>query len=250
MGALNIKWKFNLSRDPWWGGFFECLIGIMKMSLSKVIGRSPLTYQELKETLLDVETCMNNRPLLYQGEEFEQPVPTPNTFLRGKPNPILEEDLEKIAENGVTRRMRFLQTSRENLRKRFLKEYVHALEERQRRSAGVTTKIPDTGAVVLMRGEAKDKPLWKLGRAVGAVTGKDGAVRGLKLRQGNDYVVKRPLQLVCDLEIGGENPDFKLNPEAELFTPRLGPGRRTKEIANERIKDIVAQELKDNESDI
>jgi len=103
---------------------------------------------------------------------------------------------------------------------------------------------------VLMKGEAKDKALWKLGRVVGAVTGKDGAVRGLKLRQGNGYVVERPLQLVCDLEIGGENPDFKLNPEAGVFTPRLGPSRRTKEIAGERIKDIVAQEVKDNESDI
>ena len=40
MGALNIKWKFNLSRAPWWGGFFERLIGIMKRSLSKAIGRS------------------------------------------------------------------------------------------------------------------------------------------------------------------------------------------------------------------
>jgi len=43
--------------------------------------------------------------LFYQGEEFEQPVLTPNTLLREKPTPILEEDLEKIAENGVTRRI-------------------------------------------------------------------------------------------------------------------------------------------------
>ena len=115
----------------------------MKRSLSKAISRSLLTYQELEETLLDVETCMNNRPLLYQGEEFEQPVLTPNTLLRGKPTPILEEDLEKIAENGVTRRMRFLQRSKENLRKRFLKEYVHALEEKQRRSTGRVATVSE-----------------------------------------------------------------------------------------------------------
>ena len=244
MGALKIKWKFNLSRAPWWGGFFERLIGIMKRSFSKAIGRSLLTYQELEETLLDVETCMNNRPLLYQGEEFEQPVLTPNTLLRGQQTPILEEDLERIAENGVTRRMRFLQRSKENLRKRFLKEYVDALKERQRRSTGVTTKIPDTGAVVLMKVEAKDKARWKLGRVVGTVTGKDGAVRGLKLRQGNGYVVERPLQLVCDLNIGLENPNFKLNPEAGVFTPRLGPSRRTKEIASERIKTLLRKRSK------
>ena len=61
MGALNIMWKFNLARAPWWGGFFERLVGIMKRSLSKVIGRSLLTYPELEEVLLDCETTMNNR---------------------------------------------------------------------------------------------------------------------------------------------------------------------------------------------
>jgi len=43
-GALNIKWKFNLARAPWWG-----LKRRMKRSLSKAIGRSLLTYQELEE---------------------------------------------------------------------------------------------------------------------------------------------------------------------------------------------------------
>jgi len=99
-----------------------------------------------------------------------------------------------------------------------------------------------------MKGEAKDKALCKLRRVVGTVTGKDGAVHGLKLRQGKGYVVERPLQLICDLEIGGENPKFKPNLEDEVFTPRLGPSRRTNEIANERLKDIVAQEVKDNDS--
>ena len=81
----------------------------MKRSLSKAIGKSLLTYQELEEVLLDVEMTMNNRPLLYQGEEFEKPVLTPNTLLRGEPIPILEEDLEKIGEENVTKRMRFLE---------------------------------------------------------------------------------------------------------------------------------------------
>ena len=129
-----------MARAPWRGGFFEHLIGIMKKCLSKVIGRSLLSYEELEEVLLDIEICMNNRPLFYQGEEFEQPVLTPNTLLRGRPNPILEEDLEKIGEEEVTRRMRFLQKSKEHLRKRFVKEYVHALEERQQPPTGALPK--------------------------------------------------------------------------------------------------------------
>ena len=152
MGMLNLKWKFNLARAPWWGGgFFEHLIGIMKKCLSKVIGRSLLSYEELEEVLLDFEICMNNRPLFYQGEEFEQPVLTPNTLLRGRPNSILEEDLEKIGEEEVTRRMRFLQKSKEHLRKRFVKEYVHALEEKQQPPTGNIAEIPNTGALVLLK---------------------------------------------------------------------------------------------------
>ena len=186
-----------MARAPWWGGFFERLVGIMKRSLSKVIGRSLLTYPELEEVLLDCETTMNNRPLLYQGEEFEQPVLTPNTLLRGRSTPVLEEDLEKIGEEKVTRRMIFLHRSKEQLRKRFMKEYVHALEERHQHSTGDSEQnIPMTGAVVMVKGEAKDRALWKLAQVMGNITGKDGKIRGLKLKQGNGYVVERPLQLV------------------------------------------------------
>ena len=47
---------------------------------------------------------------------------------------------------------------------------------------------------------AKDKALWKLGRVVDTIISKDGVVRGLKLRQGSEYNVERPLQLVCNVE--------------------------------------------------
>ena len=47
-----IERRFNLAKAPWWGGFFERLIAIMKRSLSKAIGRGFLTYSEL-----DVECC-------------------------------------------------------------------------------------------------------------------------------------------------------------------------------------------------
>ena len=44
-----------MSRAPWWGGFFERLIGMMKSGLSKSIGRALLKFEELEEVLLDVE---------------------------------------------------------------------------------------------------------------------------------------------------------------------------------------------------
>ena len=251
MGKLNIKWKFNLARAPWWGGFFERLIGIMKRTLSKVIGRSLLRFDELEEVLIDVETSMNNRPLIYQGEEFERPVITPNILLRGNPVPVVEEYLELLGdESEVTKRMKLLQRSKSKLRQRFMNEYVHALEERQQLSSdkqGVA--IPEDGVVVLLKGETKQRAQWKLGRVQGKVTGKDGVVRGLKLKLGSGYVVERPLQLVCDLEIGGENrtpiQKWTPNPEAAEFVPRRGPARRAKDAAQRWIEVVLADDRED-----
>ena len=43
----------------------------MKRCLSKQIGKALLTYDELKDALMDTENFMNNRPLTYMGEEAE-----------------------------------------------------------------------------------------------------------------------------------------------------------------------------------
>ena len=46
----------------------------------------------------------------------------------------------------MTRRMIFFRRSKEQLRKRFMKEYVHALEERQEHSTGNAERnVPKTG---------------------------------------------------------------------------------------------------------
>ena len=40
-----IKWQFNLSRAPWWGGQFERLIGLVKSALNKTIGNGLLWWK-------------------------------------------------------------------------------------------------------------------------------------------------------------------------------------------------------------
>ncbi|XP_048576166.1 uncharacterized protein LOC125557540 [Nematostella vectensis] len=246
LASQAIIWRFNMSRAPWWGGFFERLVGVMKNALSKAVGRSLPNYCELEDALLDVETVMNNRPLVYQGEEFDEPVITPNLLLRGRPVPILEEDLEKLSDaRNVTRRMRFIQRSKEDLKKRFTREYVRSLEERQQKHeerSGEQLKVPEKGRVVLLKEDVKNKAQWKIGRVVEKITGRDGVVRGVKLKMGNGYVIERPLQLICDLEIGGDDPGIKLNPKAQVFIPRSGSRRQAKDSAKDNIKGIFLLE--------
>ena len=249
MAQHHIKWRFNLSRSPWWGGFFERLIGIMKRMLSKVIGNALLSFAELEEVLLDVECCMNNRPLCYIEQEFEEPVLTPNILLRGKSTPVLDEDLQKLNEDeSTTRRLKYLLKGKEHLRRRFLKEYVHTLEERQLGVQGSDIDLgPKIGSIVIIKGDTKDKTQWKLGRVIEKIIGKDGVVRGVKLKLGNGYVVERPFQMICDLEITSEAGEqkTKLNPNADAFIPERRSTRKAKTMARDQMKAVVACEEKE-----
>ena len=58
-----IAWSFNLSQAPWWGGQFERLIGIFKRAFYKAIGGGLLSWTELSEVVIKVETQLNRRPL-------------------------------------------------------------------------------------------------------------------------------------------------------------------------------------------
>ena len=60
LATKEIRWKFSTSGAPWWGGFFERWMGIMKNALSKTIGRVLLRFKELEEVLLDMESFLNN----------------------------------------------------------------------------------------------------------------------------------------------------------------------------------------------
>ena len=70
-----------MSRAPWWGGQFERLIGVVKASMYKATGGATLTWSELSELLLDVETQVNRHPLSYVEDDVELPILTPATFL-------------------------------------------------------------------------------------------------------------------------------------------------------------------------
>ena len=50
---------------------------------------------------------------------------------------------------------------------------------------------------------------------------------------------------MCDLEVGGEDTKWKLNPEADVFVPRIGSNRRAKEVTNNLYRNIGEQEFED-----
>ena len=244
----SIKWKFNLSRAPWWGGFFERLIGLMKSALSKVIGNAMLSFQELEDVLLSIEIFMNNRPLTYIGEEFEKPAITPNMLIRGERVTLLEENDEVVE---VTRRLKYIKQYKKQLRKRWVNEYLKALDERKQSLANSEGTKLEKGRVVLIKDSLKGKGKWKLGRIESSTVGNDGVIRGYKLRTGNGYLIERPIQLIQDLEIGGEEETKvdegkkKLNPAAKEFVSKR---RKAKDEARSRMIGLQLNEEEEEEN--
>ena len=102
---------------------------------------------------------MNNRPPPIRERSLSNQCLPQILYQEGNQPQVLGEDLETTGEEKGSRWMKFVQRNKEQLRRRFLKEYVHAFGERKSNSTSDNLKIPDTGAAVLLKSEAKDKAL-------------------------------------------------------------------------------------------
>ena len=81
-----VDWQFIVERTPWWGGFWERLVRSVKRCLKKSVGRSLLTFEELRTLVVEMEATLNNRPLTYiygDKEDLSYPL-TPADLIYGR----------------------------------------------------------------------------------------------------------------------------------------------------------------------
>ena len=156
----DIKWKFNLSRAPCWGGQFERLFGIVKITMFKVIGRATLSWDELSQVLLDVETQVNHRPLSYVEDDLDLPILTPASFLfHGSPQ-LPEEPAWQIKDKNLRKRVKFLKSCKDQLWNRWKREYLTSLRERHNLVHKVAKYQVEVGDAVIVRSDNKNRGKW------------------------------------------------------------------------------------------
>ena len=100
LANIGIKWSFIIEMPPWMGGFYERLIGLVKQSLRKSIGKLCLTMVQLETVVKEVEAVVNSRPLVYVGADFNSGFTlTPGDFLNLNPktgvSSLAEEDRQQ-----------------------------------------------------------------------------------------------------------------------------------------------------------
>ena len=168
MSTKNIKWLFIPKHAPWWGGFYERLIGLTKKSIQVVLGQRFVTFSELATILCEVETAINDRPLTYVYTDIADDSPlTPSQLLHGRlltTLPYEHVDSEDILDqsygndpSGLTQHQKWLAETMDRFWMRWANEYLTALRERHNLQAkiGPTKNTIKPGTVVLIHSDNK-----------------------------------------------------------------------------------------------
>ena len=206
----------------------------MKPCIYKVIGGSSLNWKELADVILDVEICLNNRPLTYVEDDVELSVLTPNLMITGESCVLPDEDSRSSEEEEMKRQAKHVLWCKKAIWKRWAGEYIRALRERHNLKHEGKQNVPNVGQVVLIKNDSKNRGKWNIGVITKLYKGWDGVVRGAQLNSWKT-TIDRPIQDLYPMELSTEKrkkAEQVLNPEPKVFRPR----RAAAELAKEKIK--------------
>ena len=212
LSGIRVSWNFNIERAPWWGGFFERMIQLLKRCLRKMIGQARLTFEELLTCVTEVELIVNSRPLTYlSAEDLDEPL-TPS-HLVGKRLLSLPDYLYYSEEDDfntdtsrflLTKRLKHLNVLLEHFWNRWRREYLVELRESHKRNVTESVSDISIGDIVLIHDDTP-RGLWKLGLIEKMIIGRDGHTRGAIVRikggKGASALYRRPLQRLYPLEV-------------------------------------------------
>ena len=205
--SLAPDWDYIPPRSPWFGGWWERLVGSMKLALKKTLGTRCLTAVELLTVIQEIEACVNSRPLTFLSDDSEGDEPlTPAHFVLGhnqgyfprgacpvKP-PRSADDLAQMAEVRKTMVDRFWKV--------WSTEYIRNLPPASGPKGSSKLQV---GSLVLIQDHMSPKMKWPLG-VISEVfpSQKDGVIRTVKIKTQNGYLTRsvprvHDLEFMCDM---------------------------------------------------
>ena len=236
--SKNIKWKFTIELAPWMGGFYERLVGLVKRSLRKAIGKLCLTI--IKES----EAIINSRPLVYVDDDINSDlVLTPLHFLSlnpktGIPNVVSDDEADCDFNPKISSADSLLHIWKKGLKhlKAFWRvwrdSYLLSLRERTqmklktpRIQASVAARV---GHVVLIKDDMP-RGCWRVGKIAELIRSIDGNIRSPKIRLPTRKLISRPLNLLYPIECSGEEQSYQndeqISNDSDDVT-KYGPGKK------------------------
>ncbi|XP_071577540.1 uncharacterized protein [Temnothorax nylanderi] len=194
-----IQWIFIPPYSPHFGGLWEAGVKSCKILLRTAMGSALCTFEELCTALIQVESCLNSRPLYALSDDPSDLEPlTPGHFLTGGPiTSIPEIELEDINIHRLNR-WQLVQRAFQEFWKRWADEYISSLQGRSKWQE--TQQDFQINDLVILREEHTPPYQWKLGRVVELHRGRDNLVRVVSIKTMNG-VTKRAISKLCKLPV-------------------------------------------------
>lgn len=199
VGNNGTTWHFIPPHAPNFGGLWEAGVKSTKFHLKRVIGNSTLTYEEMSTVLIQVEACLNSRPLSMMPDSPNEPTPlTPGHFLIGEPLITVPDRNYENSNMNTLKRWQLSQRILQEFWRRWSEEYlVHLL---QRYKWNKIVPEPNIGDVVLIKEDNLPPARWLLGRIVEKHFGLDNVTRVVTLKC-KGSLCKRPVSRLCVLPV-------------------------------------------------
>ena len=199
-----INWTFNPPAAPWWGGFYERLVQLVKRCLRKILLKARVTLDELNTIVIEVESILNDRPLTYVDSELCEETLTPNHLNYGRRLNVNQSGAEQCCDCDVTVRYKYVNEIMNHFWKRFSSEYLTELRERHKhvtkRQSKELIKLND---VVLIKEDKLPRSKWRMAVVMKLEPSRDGEIRVATcktLSNNKPILIKRTVNLLYPVE--------------------------------------------------
>ena len=194
--SIDLPWQFIPERSPWWGGWWERLVGTMKRALRKTLHRTSFHREELSTIIVEVEQAINLRPITYVSDQVDSlSALRPFDFLCVS-TPLCSP---WVSNSGkiLGSRWRHRQLVTQHLQRRWRHEYLRSL--RQWRGVDSPGRYSKPGDIVLVK-DGTYKLHWPLARLVKVFpSARDGVPSATQILL-RGKLTRRASQLLCPLE--------------------------------------------------
>jgi len=254
LSKQGVNWQFIPKRAPWYGGFWERLIGLTKTTLKKVLGRASVDLTTLQTIIVEIEAILNDRPLTHVSSDVidEEPL-TPAHLLYGRritalphirveQDEILDPDYNQNGNAEIQKKSKRLAPLLQHFWTRWRQEYLTSLREFHK-TTGNNKAAVKVGDVILVHDEGS-RINWKLAVVQELLPGRDGHVRAVNIRtQGG--TTNRPIAKLYPLEISAQ-PQENLTPAVPSVDYPVDPlPKRTRRAAASRAMQRIAEWTRD-----
>jgi hypothetical protein len=199
----SATFRFIPERSPWWGGFYERMVGTIKRALRTTLGGAALSFTEAATVLAELEERVNRRPLVQARPEEGVVALTPAHFLYGAEPPSLgpTPGVDWATEEPVSfgRRRRHAGNVARALWKRWQSDYLPTLRRWRRPASNLAPELRAGDVVLVDDGGHVKRTKWPLGVVEGLIRGADGGVRAAHLRV-RGRLTRRAVQRLVLLE--------------------------------------------------